>query len=197
MSSSDKNRYDYWWLCFLNFKKRRYTPRRRCLFWQQQKTQKYRFSLFFFLTFIFMLAHTLPELPYAYSALEPHIDALTMEIHHSKHHQAYITNYIKLLDGTGLLEQYSPTELIQHLDQVPEEKNKAWSIISEGISIIVSFGLFWHLTPSIVSYELVIYLLLFKKLLAVLIYLRSNLLKKLWPFLVLVGHGSWKHKMVR
>src|SRR3546814_1588023 len=46
------------------------------------------------------VAHTLPELPYAYDALEPHIDAQTMEIHHSKHHQAYINNLDKAIDGT-------------------------------------------------------------------------------------------------
>jgi len=45
------------------------------------------------------MAFTLPKLPYDYKALEPHIDAMTMEIHHSKHHQAYITNLNKALEG--------------------------------------------------------------------------------------------------
>jgi superoxide dismutase, Fe-Mn family len=45
------------------------------------------------------MAFTLPQLPYAYNALEPHIDAQTMEIHHTKHHQAYITNLNKALEG--------------------------------------------------------------------------------------------------
>jgi Fe-Mn family superoxide dismutase len=45
------------------------------------------------------MAFTLPNLPYAHNALEPHIDAMTMEIHHSKHHQAYITNLNKALEG--------------------------------------------------------------------------------------------------
>lgn len=71
-----------------------------------------------------MLSHSLPQLPYSYDALEPHIDALTMEIHHSKHHQVYITNYTKLLEGTGLLEKYSPEELLQHLDEVPADKKQ-------------------------------------------------------------------------
>jgi Fe-Mn family superoxide dismutase len=71
-----------------------------------------------------MFAHSLPILSYTYDALEPHIDALTMEIHHSRHHQTYITNYTKLLDGTGLLEKYSPEELIRHLDEVPEDKRQ-------------------------------------------------------------------------
>lgn len=68
--------------------------------------------------------HTLPTLPYSYDALEPHIDAKTMEIHHSKHHQAYITNYTKLLEGTDLLEKYSPEELFHHLDEVAIDKKQ-------------------------------------------------------------------------
>ena len=44
------------------------------------------------------MAYSLPELPYAYDALVPHIDAKTMEIHHGKHHQAYVTNLNKALD---------------------------------------------------------------------------------------------------
>jgi len=71
-----------------------------------------------------MLSHSLPALEYGYDAFEPHIDALTMEIHHSKHHQAYITNYSKLLDGTGLIEKYSPLELLEHLDEVSTEKKQ-------------------------------------------------------------------------
>jgi len=71
-----------------------------------------------------MSAHSLPTLAYSYDALEPHIDALTMEIHHSKHHQAYITNYTKLLEWTGLIEKYTPEELIHHLDEVPADKKQ-------------------------------------------------------------------------
>lgn len=77
-----------------------------------------------FLILNFMLTHSLPNLSYSYDALEPHIDALTMEIHHSKHHQAYITNYTNLLQDTGLTEKYSPLELLTHLDEVPAEKKQ-------------------------------------------------------------------------
>lgn len=65
------------------------------------------------------MAYTLPALPYAYNALEPHIDARTMEIHHTKHHQAYITNVNNAIAGTEL-EQKSVEDLIANLAAVPE-----------------------------------------------------------------------------
>ena len=65
------------------------------------------------------MAYSLPALPYAYDALEPYIDAKTMEIHHTKHHQAYITNVNKAIAGTAL-ENKSVEELISDLAAVPE-----------------------------------------------------------------------------
>ena len=67
------------------------------------------------------MPHTLPELPYAYTALEPHIDALTMEIHYSKHHQAYINNLNAALEKHPSLFEKSVEELVADLDQVPED----------------------------------------------------------------------------
>ena len=67
------------------------------------------------------MAHELPALPYAHDALEPHIDAQTMEIHHGKHHQAYITNLNNAIEGNAELEAKSIDELIADLDSVPEE----------------------------------------------------------------------------
>jgi Fe-Mn family superoxide dismutase len=58
------------------------------------------------------MAFTLPALPYAFNALEPHIDALTMEIHHGKHHQAYITNLNKALESAPALASKSLEELL-------------------------------------------------------------------------------------
>lgn len=65
------------------------------------------------------MAHTLPELSYAYDALEPHIDARTMEIHHSKHHNAYVTNLNGALDGHADLAGKSIDDLVKDLGSVP------------------------------------------------------------------------------
>jgi Fe-Mn family superoxide dismutase len=67
------------------------------------------------------MAHTLPALGYAYDALEPLIDARTMEIHHSKHHNAYVTNLNAALAGKPELEAKSLCELIGDLASVPED----------------------------------------------------------------------------
>ena len=70
------------------------------------------------------MAYTLPPLPYAFNALEPHIDARTMEIHHGKHHQAYINNVNTAIAGTEL-EKLSVEDLIKDLSKVPEDKRAA------------------------------------------------------------------------
>ena len=66
------------------------------------------------------MAYTLPPLPYDYSALEPHIDARTMEIHHTKHHQTYITNLNNALEKAPELQSKSLDELLSNLNAVPE-----------------------------------------------------------------------------
>lgn len=78
------------------------------------------FFLTLILTFI-MAQSTLPALGYDYNALEPHIDARTMEIHHSKHHQAYITNLNNAVAGKVGVEDKSAAELIADLAAVPED----------------------------------------------------------------------------
>ena len=70
------------------------------------------------------MKHTLPALAYAYDALEPHIDAKTMEIHHSKHHQAYINNYVGALEGTKYAD-LPVEEVLKQLDSLPAEKQNA------------------------------------------------------------------------
>lgn len=67
------------------------------------------------------MAHELPPLPYAFDALEPHIDAQTMEIHHDKHHAAYVNNLNGALKGHADLEKKSIVELISDLGAVPTE----------------------------------------------------------------------------
>ncbi len=66
------------------------------------------------------MAHQLPELPYAHNALEPHIDAQTMEIHHGRHHATYVNNLNAALEAHPDLQAKSIEELIGNLDAVPE-----------------------------------------------------------------------------
>ena len=66
------------------------------------------------------MAHTLPQLPYAFDALEPYIDAKTMEIHHDKHHGTYVTNLNNALANNPELQGKSAEELIKTLNALPE-----------------------------------------------------------------------------
>src|SRR2546427_8468233 len=63
----------------------------------------------------------LPPLPYAFDALEPHIDAKTMEIHHDRHHQTYVTNLNKALEGQDALARKTVEQILRHLEDVPED----------------------------------------------------------------------------
>ena len=67
------------------------------------------------------MAHTLPALPYDFAALEPHIDAQTMQIHHGKHHQAYVTNLNAALDKHPELHAKSLDELVKGVASLPED----------------------------------------------------------------------------
>ena len=67
------------------------------------------------------MTYKLPELDYAYDALEPHIDRDTMEIHHTRHHQAYIDNLNKALEGYKEYQDMNIWELIKELNNLPEE----------------------------------------------------------------------------
>jgi Fe-Mn family superoxide dismutase len=66
------------------------------------------------------MAHELPPLPYPANALEPHIDAKTMEIHHDKHHQAYVTNLNKALESAPAEANHPADQLIRYLDKLPD-----------------------------------------------------------------------------
>ena len=67
------------------------------------------------------MAHEVPSLPYSFDALEPHIDARTMEIHHDKHHAAYVNNLNKALEGHADLQKMSVEDLMREIKKVPED----------------------------------------------------------------------------
>jgi len=71
------------------------------------------------------LAHQLPSLPYDFAALEPHIDAQTMQIHHGKHHAAYVNNLNAALENQPDLQSKSAEDLIKNLNAVPEASRTA------------------------------------------------------------------------
>ena len=87
------------------------------------------------------MAYELPELPYGYDALEPHIDARTMEIHHTKHHAAYIAKANAAIAGTDY-ENKSVEELISDLNSLPEEIRGAVRNNGGGHA---NHSLFWNL----------------------------------------------------
>jgi Fe-Mn family superoxide dismutase len=76
------------------------------------------------------MAYTLPPLPYPNNALEPSIDALTMEIHHDRHHKAYVDNVNKALEGQAALQNKPIEQLLREINQVPENIRQA--VINNG-----------------------------------------------------------------
>jgi len=70
------------------------------------------------------MAHSVPPLPYGFDALEPHIDARTMEIHHDKHHAAYVTNLNAALEGSEWID-YPIESVLSNLESIPEDKRTA------------------------------------------------------------------------
>ncbi len=81
----------------------------------------------------------LPNLPYDHAALEPHIDALTMEIHHGKHHQAYVDNANKALDGTEWADR-SIEDILASLEVIPEDIRTA---VRNNVGGHANHSLFW------------------------------------------------------
>ncbi|MBL9031936.1 MAG: superoxide dismutase [Mn] [Phycisphaerae bacterium] len=84
---------------------------------------------------------TLPALPYGFEALEPVIDTQTMQIHHGKHHQAYVTNANKALEGTPWAEK-SPEDVIRALGDIPADKR---TVVRNNAGGHVNHSLFWTL----------------------------------------------------
>ncbi len=84
--------------------------------------------------------YKLPPLPYAYEALEPHIDTWTMQIHHDKHHKAYVDNANRLLADQPELAKLSPEELLKNLDKAPESIRTG---LRNNVGGHVNHSLFW------------------------------------------------------
>ncbi len=100
------------------------------------------------------MTYTLPALSYAYDALAPHIDALTMEVHHTKHHQAYITKLNEALEKHPDLKEKSLDELLMNLDSVPEDIR---TVVRNNGGGYLNHSMFWELlspTPTTLSPEL-------------------------------------------
>jgi Fe-Mn family superoxide dismutase len=91
----------------------------------------------------------LPKLNYEYDALEPHIDAKTMEIHHTKHHQGYTDKLNKAIEGTEWAEK-SIEEILQNLDSLPEDKKGAVRNNGGGY---YNHKLFWEILKKDVNFE--------------------------------------------
>ena len=88
------------------------------------------------------MAYELAPLPYAYNALEPHIDEATMKLHHDKHHQAYVTNLNGAIDKHPELASKSPEDLIRHLTAIPEDIRK---IVQNNGGGHVNHTMFWQI----------------------------------------------------
>lgn len=88
------------------------------------------------------MTYKLPELPYAFDALEPHIDEETMKLHHGKHHNGYVNNANAALEGHEELQKLSVEELLAKLDEVPEEIRTALRNNAGGHA---NHSLFWEI----------------------------------------------------
>ncbi|MBL8763576.1 MAG: superoxide dismutase [Phycisphaerae bacterium] len=87
------------------------------------------------------MSHALPGLPYATNALEPFIDAKTMEIHHGKHHAAYVTNANKALEGTRFADMPAD-QVIAHLSDLPEDKRNP---VRNNLGGHINHSMFWKI----------------------------------------------------
>ncbi len=86
--------------------------------------------------------YKLPPLPYPYEALEPNIDTWTMQLHHDKHHQAYVDNANRLLVGQAKLSKLTPDELIKNLDEAPEAIRVG---LRNNVGGHINHSLFWQM----------------------------------------------------
>lgn len=94
--------------------------------------------------------YELQKLSYAYNALEPIIDAATMEIHHSKHHQTYVNNFNKVLENYPDLQAKTPEEIIKSLDSLPITEVDKSAIKNHGGGV-VNHNFFWQIMNPILT----------------------------------------------
>jgi superoxide dismutase, Fe-Mn family len=87
------------------------------------------------------MAFEVPPLPYDYGALEPHIDEQTMHLHHDKHHQAYVDNVNKALEGTELADK-SVEHVLTNLDILPEDKQ---AVVKNNAGGHINHSMFWEI----------------------------------------------------
>src|SRR5437588_6931832 len=88
------------------------------------------------------MAYTLPNLPYPPNALEPYIDTTTMEIHHGRHHKAYVDNLNKALEGQAGLQNLPIEQLLRDVNRVPEASRQA--VINNGGGH-ANHSMFWEI----------------------------------------------------
>ena len=87
------------------------------------------------------MAYSVPDLPYDYGALEPHIDEQTMRVHHDKHHQAYVDNANAALEGTDLSDK-SVEQVLTNLEHLPEEKQ---TVVRNNAGGHINHSFFWEI----------------------------------------------------
>ena len=124
------------------------------------------------------MSYTLPSLPYAYDALEPHFDKQTMEIHHTKHHQTYVNNANAALESLPEFANLSAEELITKLDQLPADKK---TVLRNNAGGHANHSLFWKGLKTGTTLQGVISV--------PLITLKRNLKKRLLPVSAPAGRG--------
>lgn len=131
------------------------------------------------------MSYTLPSLPYAYDALEPHFDKQTMEIHHTKHHQTYVNNANAALESLPEFANLPVEELITKLDQLPADKK---TVLRNNAGGHANHSLFWKGLKKGTTLQVTL-----KRLSNVtsapLITSKQNLKKRQLPALVPAGHG--------
>src|SRR5204862_3722640 len=93
------------------------------------------------------MPHELPALPYDKAALEPTIDATTMEIHHGRHHKAYVDNLNKALEGHADLQNQRIEDLLRGVNKVPENIRTRFANTAAGHPTHSLFGKFWGRAP--------------------------------------------------